>query len=59
MLYFNDAEKAFDWAHWGFMKAVLKRLGFGQKCMTWVSFLYLAQSAEVWIKDNVRTLPNR
>lgn len=43
----TDAEKAFDRVRWSFMKAVLCKIGIGDRLMTWKNALYSCPSAQV------------
>lgn len=52
ILYFNNAEKAFDQVHWGFLKAVRTAMGFGRRFLQWISLLHSVQTAEIWINGH-------
>lgn len=46
VLCFIDAEKAFDRVDWEVLQEVLRRMGFGQSFMSWITLIYSAQEAE-------------
>lgn len=50
LMYFSDTKKASDWVHWGFLKEVLKRMGFGNSFMLWIMQIYSSQEAEIWLE---------
>ena len=33
-----DIEKAYDHVNWGFLKMILKQIGFGDKWLKWIDF---------------------
>lgn len=43
-----DAEKAFDWVHWGYMVHTLKKFGFYDPILSSILALYSCPSAQVY-----------
>lgn len=46
LLYFLDAEKAFDHLEWGFLQQALCQMNFGQVFLQWIGMIYDKQSAK-------------
>lgn len=42
-----DAEKAFDWVHWYFLRFTLVHIGLGSRGMAWMSSIYAGPTAQV------------
>lgn len=51
LIHSTDAEKVFDRVDWGFLKAVLTRVGLGPQMLWWISALYESPSAQVKVND--------
>lgn len=43
-----DAEKAFDWIHWSYMRAVISKFGFPSCILSSITTLYSQPTAKVW-----------
>lgn len=50
LLFFLDAEKAFDRLEWTFLKPVLLKWGIGPSFAEWISILYSKQTAKIWLE---------
>lgn len=51
-VYFCDAEKAFDRVNWGFLKKVMRKMGFGSYFMHWIDLIYSLQLAEIGLEGH-------
>lgn len=47
LVYFVDAQKAFDCVEWRFLLAVLSQMSWGQHLLAWVRMIYVEQWAVV------------
>lgn len=47
VIYFIDAEKAFDRVDWGYLKEVLKRMGFGLLFLSGINLIYSKQKVKI------------
>lgn len=54
LLYFIEAEKAFDQVDWAYLSE--NRLGFGQSFLTWISLVYSLQEIEIFL-DGYKSHP--
>lgn len=50
LLYFIDVEKEFDHVDRAYLHEVLRRMGFGQSFLSWISIVYSTQEAEIFLE---------
>lgn len=48
VIYFIDAQKAFNRVDWEYLKEVLKRMGLGPLFLSWINLIYSKQEAEIF-----------